>query len=548
MLKPVRVLMAVVVAIAVALSGISSAQAEPLPVDLRPEQAIDVAVSQKLTEAGVSATPVLDDAGWLRRVTLDLAGRIPTRGELTEFLASDDPGKRAATVDRLMASPDFEFHLRNELDLLLLARLRDDGEFREYLLAAVRENRSWDRVFREIMLPERERPGEKGPTAFLRERVEELDDVTNDTAALLFGVNVSCAKCHDHPLVADWLQDHYFGMASFFKRTYRTRSGMLAEKFDGDLKFTTVDGEEKPAAFMFLTGTTVTDPSGPRSDEERKLVEEAIEKAQKEDDAPAPPLPEFSPRVELVRMAMEEGEQSFFARNMVNRTWGRLLGQGLVHPLDQMHSENPPSHPELLDWLARDFVAHGYDVRRLIRGIALSETYARESEWTSESDPPAPELFARGVARPLTPRQFGLSLAVATTNPEQLPGIEKPEEWASRRENFENQANGFARLVEIPEDNFQVSVEEALLFSNGEQIANDYLRDGGDRLVGALQQIDDADALVATAFECTLTRSPDDEERAAFAAYLGARSERRVEAIQQLVWVLVTSPEFRFNH
>ncbi len=531
-----------------ATSGATAIGDEGLTADLPAEQAIDLAVSRKLADAGVSATPVVDDAHFLRRATLDLAGRIPTRAELAAFVASDDAEKRTAAVDRLMASPDFAYHLRNELDLLLLARLRDDGEFREYLLTAVRENRSWDQLFREIMLPERERPGEKGPTAFLRERVQELDDVTNDAAALLFGVNVSCAKCHDHPLVADWLQDHYFGMASFFKRTYRTRNGMLAEKFDGDLKFTTVDGEEKPAAFMFLTGTTVTDPTGPRSDEERKQIEEAIEKAQKEDDAPAPPLPEFSPRIELVRMALEGGEHSYFARNMVNRTWARLLGQGIVHPLDQMHSENPPSHPELLDWLSRDFAAHGYDLRRLIRGIVLSETYARDSEWTSESDPPAPELFARGVARPLTPRQFGASLAVATMNPEQLPGLEKPDEWNGRRERFESQANGFASQVEIPEDNFQVSVEEALLFSNGNRIANDYLRDGGDRLVGTLSQIEEIDVLVTTAFECTLSRGPVAEEQAAFTEYLNARGDRRSAAVQQLVWALVTSPEFRFNH
>jgi hypothetical protein len=521
---------------------------EPLPADVPPQQAIDLAVSQRLSDAGVAALPVVDDARFLRRVTLDLAGRIPTRGELADFIASADVDKRTVLVDRLCASPDFAFHQRNELDLLLLARLDDNGEWRDYLLAATRENRSWDRLFREIMLPERERPGEKGPAAFLRERVEELDDVTNDTAALLFGVNVSCAKCHDHPLVADWLQDHYFGMASFFKRTYRTRKGMLAEKFEGDLKFTTVDGEEKPAAFMFLTGTTVTDPSGPRSDDERKQLEEAIEKAQKEEEAPDPPLPDFSPRTELVRMALEGNEQSYFARNMVNRVWARLMGRGIVHPLDQMHSENPPSHPELLDWLARDFVAHGYDLKHLLRGIVLSEAYARDSVWTSETEPPAPELFARAVPRPLTPRQFGLALALATSNPDQLPGLDKPDDWAGRRESFENQANGFARDVEIPEDGFQVSIDEALLFSNGDRIAGDYLRDGGDRLVGALVTMEDGNSLVTTAFECALSRTPDEDERTAFTTYLNDRSDRRTAAVQQLVWALVTSPEFRFNH
>jgi hypothetical protein len=252
--------------------------------------------------------------------------------------------------------------------------------------------------------------------------------------------------------------------------------------------------------------------------------------------------------MELVRMALEGNEQSYFSRNIVNRAWARLMGRGIVHPLDQMHSENPPSHPELLDWLARDFVAHGYDLKHLMQGIVLSDAYARDSVWSSEAEPPAPELFARAVARPLTPRQFGLALAIATSNPEQLPGLDKPEDWPGRRENLENQANGFARDVEIPEDDFQVSVDEALLFSNGDRIANDYLRDGGDRLVGALAAMEDGDALVTTAFECTLSRGPDDEERSLFITYLKERSDRRTAAIQQLVWALVTSPEFRFNH
>ena len=362
---------------------------ELLPADVAIENAIDQYRNDRLAAEAIAAPPSINDDAWLRRVTLDLAGRVPTLAELRDFRASEDADKRTALVDRLIASPDFAFHLRNEVDLLLLARIRQDGEWRDYLLAATQENRSWDRVFREVMLPERELPEDKGAGAFLRERVKEIDDLTNDTASLFFGVNISCAKCHDHPLVADWLQDHYFGLSSFFKRTYRTKQGMLAERFDGEVKFTTVDGEEKAAAFMFLSGSTIDEPAREVSEEEKKQIQEAIQKAEKEDEADPPPLPEFSPRTELVRMATDEGEQGFLARNMVNRVWARLMGRGLVHPLDQMHSENPASHPELLDWLARDFATHGYDLRRLTRGIVLSETYARDTRWTGESELPS---------------------------------------------------------------------------------------------------------------------------------------------------------------
>ena len=377
--------------------------------------------------------------------------------------------------------------------------------------------------------------GDKGPAAFLRERVSELDDITNDTAVLFFGVNIGCAKCHDHPLVADWQQDHYFGMAAFFKRTYRTKAGLLAERFDGDLQFTDIVGTEKPARFMFLTGDSIEPPALEWSDEERQRINEAIDQAEKKDDADPPPNPDFSPRSELVDLALGDAENHFFARNMVNRTWARLLGRGIVHPLDQMHSENPASHPELLDWLARDFAENGYDLRRLIRGIVLSETYQRDSRWPIDSEAPAPELFAVAQPRALTPRQLSLSLLVVSANPEQLIGTEDSANWAERREQLENSANGFADQIEIPGDGFQISVDEALLFSNSQRIENDYLRDAGDRLVGHLKQMEDASSLIDAAFLSALSRTPSDEERETFADYLAAREDRRVAAIQQLL-------------
>jgi hypothetical protein len=518
------------------------------PADTNASTVIDTCIAERHSAAGVTPAPVIDDGAFLRRVTLDLAGRIPTSAETREFVAMLAADKRTQLVDQLLASADFAFHQRNELDLLLLARIERDDDWRAYLLDAVRENRSWDRLFREVLLPERERPGDKGAAAFLRERVRELDDLTNDTAALFFGVNVSCAKCHDHPLVEDWKQQHYFGMASFFKRTYRTKQGLLAERFDGRLKFNTTSGEEHDAQFMFLTGVSIEEPQAERTDEERKQIEAAIKRAEKEDNADAPPLPDFSPRTELVRLALEDRERDFLARNMVNRTWARLTGRGLVHPLDQMHSANPPSHPELLAWLARDFAANGYDLKRLIRGIVLSETYARDSRWNGAGDFPPPELFAVGAARPLTPRQFALSLNIATADPEQLPGLEKPDYWPQRREALESQSQDLAGRFEIPDDNFQVSVDEALLFSNDDRIQNDALRDAGDRLVGRLKSIGDDGAAVAAAFEAVLSRAPTADEQAAFAGYLGERGARRVEGIQQVVWALVTSPEFRFSH
>ena len=176
-------------------------------------------------------------------------------------------------------------------------------------------------------------------------------------------------------------------------------------------------------------------------------------------------MPEFSPRLQLVDIALQDDSDAFFAKNIVNRVWARMLGSGLVNPLDQMHSGNPPSHPELLDWLARDLKQHGYDLHRLIRGVALCTAYARDSEWSSAAEPPGEGYFAIARTRALTARQLALSLQIAATSPGKWPDVAACDEWTKMRESLEKQANGWVREFEQPNENFQVAVDEALFFS-----------------------------------------------------------------------------------
>lgn len=509
-------------------------------------QFIDTQIESRQQAENVTPNPLIDDDGFLRRIMLDLAGRVPTLRELQDFRSDTSDGKRSRLIDLLLESEDYAFHQRNEIDLLLLARIRRDNEWRDYLLESTQQNKGWDQLFREVMIPEVEYPGVEGPRAFLRERIRELDDLTNDTAVLFFGVNISCAKCHDHPLVPDWEQAHYFGMASFFNRTFKTKSNMLAEKFDGNLKFKNVLGEEKPAQFMFLTGATVDEPIQELSDEERKALEEAVKQAQREELA-TPPAVGFSPREEFVELALADEDKDFFSRNIVNRIWARLMGRGFVMPLDQMHSENPPSHPELLATVANDLRQNNFDLKRLIKAIVNTRAYQRSAFWTQDSDPPPMELFALGEARPLTPRQLALSLHVASTNPEQLPGLQKPEDWASKRDNFERRSDGFSDLFPIPDESFQVGVDEALMFSNSDRFSNEFLRQSGDRLVESALKVEEPAERTSLLFQTILTREPNPDEAQAVTNYL-TKGEDHVANVQQAIWALLASPEFRFNH
>jgi len=519
-----------------------------LPANSEIAVVVDTYIDANLQSRAIAAGPVADDATVLRRTTLDLAGRVPTPKEYQWFLEQPETVRRDMLVDRLMQSSDFDFHLRNSLDELLLPNRPNDGEFRDYLLWAVRQKRPWDQMFRDMLAARQADGAEKGAAQFVSSRIRSVDDLTNDTAVLFFGVNVSCAKCHDHPLVEEWKQDHFYGMQAFFNRTFATRKNVVTEKPFGELKFKTTAGEEKLASFMFLNGAIAEDKTPGFPDEERKQLEEQIRKLEREENAGYILFPSFSPRRELAELAVRDDKQQFLAKNIVNRTWQRLMGMGLVDPPDQLHEANPPSHPELLQWLTRDLVSSGYDLRRLIRGIVLSKAYARSSEWTVQETPPAPSTYAVAATKPLTPRQLAASLLVAVRTPESWPATDDVAAWTKLRNDLENQANGWTREFEQPGENFQIAVDEALFFSNNDRITNDLLRDGGDRIIGKLKTIEGEAEAVDQLWVNVLNRPPSDEERQTAMAWLKRENTERVDSLRSLAWALLAGPEIRFNH
>ncbi len=524
---------------------LATVAAAETPAPGRPvEEVVDQLVDARLHEEGVTPAAAADDATLLRRLTLDLVGRIPTPAEVRAYVACADPDKRVKLVDSLLASPAFARHQGAEFDALLMAGVK--GSLRDYLVRAFTEHRSWDRIFRDLLLPDETDPQGKGAGEFLRQRVKDLDRLTTDVSSLFFGVNVSCAQCHDHPLVADWKQEHYYGMKSFFARTL-DNGGFLAERAVGVVKFQTSKGAGREARLMFLTGATVDTPTlrEPTSDE-AKRDKQMLDDCKKR--KVAPPPPSFSARAQLVELALRPDQRHFFTKSIVNRLWHRFFGRGLVMPLDQMHAENPPSHPELLDWLAQDTAEHGYDLHRLIRGLVLSRAYARGSRWEGGGEAPAPELFAVARVRPLSPLQLATALRIATAAPDALPADLAPAEFEKRVERLEASARGFASSLEPPGEGQQIGVSESLLFSNGDRFQKEFLADGPDRLLGRLTRTADLNELIDTAVLCVLSRPATAEERHLLGDYLARRADRKAEACRQVVWALVTGAEFRFNH
>ena len=520
------------------LQPVLSAQ-DLLPPETTIEQAVDHYIQAEQATGNITPAPQADDYILLRRTMLDLIGRIPTVAEVEAYVADEDPEKRVKLVDRLMQQPEFVEQLAYDLNNVLAPAGKTDLEL--YLADALNNSKGWGNIFADMIYGNYEEEMPKQAMQFVNLRINDIDNLTNATSALFFGVNISCAKCHDHPLVSEWTQAHFYGMKSFFNRSF-SNGDFVAERAYGEIKYANTNGEQLDAKLMFLSGSVIEEPEPVLLDDEAKKKEKAELEKLKKDKKPAP-APEFSRRAQLIEIALRENDRDYFSKNLVNRMWNRMYGHGLVMPLDQMHPENPPSHPDLLDWLARDTYTNDYNIQRLIRGLILSKTYSQNSVYGGEKRP-AKFWFAMANVKPMSPRQYAAALALASRNPAHF---DDPNEAVSRIRNEVQAHRGWERKFVVPGERFQVSVDEALLFSNADEF-KDKIKVANDRLGGELAAIESDEALVQRAIKTVYSRPATAEELEAISAYVAARSDRREEAISQIVWALLTSSELRFNH
>jgi hypothetical protein len=384
--------------------------------------------------------------------------------------------------------------------------------------------------------------------AFLNYRKAALKDqsIARDVGQAFFGVDLRCAQCHDHPHVADWTRERFFGLSAFFVRSYdftytnaqNQKVTVLAEKDRGELEYTTPDGKKKAVPLMFLDGTVVAEPPPP------PLPPAANEKAAPPPPNAPPPVPAFSRREALVRTALD-AKSPFFKRAIVNRVWRQLLGRALVEPVDMMHEDNPATHPELLDLLANDFAEHGYDLRRLIAVIMQTQVYSRSSRWPGNGDLPPETLYAVATLKPLDADQLAFSLPLATGYYDAQLGAGKKRNMVQVRAS----ANWKEVVAEFESqrDAFEPTTTQALFLLNSPYVQTHFI--AKSNLAQALSALPDDAAVVRRAYLSILSRPPTEAETARVSQYLRDRGkEARAEACRELVWALVTGAEFRFNH
>src|SRR5207245_2427396 len=201
---------------------------------------------------------------------------------------------------RLMESPAFARQQVAELDWVLMDG--KGGGFRDYLTRAVKENRGWDKIFREVITANATNRGTKGCEQFLKTRIKDNDRLANDVSVRFFGVNISCAQCHDHPYVLNWKQDHYYGMKSFFNRTFEN-GDFLGEREYEYVTFKPKRGDTKRAALLFISGEVMKEPDAAEPNEDAKKAEKKLLEEYKKKKEP-PPAPKFSRRAQLVEAAL----------------------------------------------------------------------------------------------------------------------------------------------------------------------------------------------------------------------------------------------------
>lgn len=474
---------------------------------------VDRQVGAELERLRVPASPLCDDGAFLRRLHLDLIGRLPTPEAARAFLAeSPSTEKRRRVVEELLASPEFvDLWTLHLADLLLLNGKGETAKvYYQWLHDQVAAHAPYDQIARELLTATGD-PTKNGPAGFFA-LARDPRDLAEHVGRMFLGARIGCARCHAHPSDR-WTQEDYHRFAAFLARV----------SLDGGVVRVADRGEvDDPKTGRPLTPKPLgAPPQGQESTSDDRRLELAAWVT-----APDNPL---------------------FARAFVNRVWRHLMGRGLIEPVDDLRPTNPPTHPRLLEDLANDFVVHGFDLRQLVRVIVTSRTYQLSSlAW--KSNRADSRLYSHALMKSLPAAVFADGVAQVTGVPDVYPGY--PE--GTRAVQLASPATPSPALDLLGRCGRTQACDEstsgggglaqALHLINGSTI-NDKLP---GRVLDKVKGLAD-DQVVEELYLSAFTRLPTEAEQTEWATLL-ARAHRRSEAIEDLLWALLNSREFALNH
>lgn len=502
---------------------------------------IDEIVQTNLRKMNVVPSRLAGDREFLRRVFLDVCGKLPSAAEADDFLADTSPTKRAALIDKLLETPEYADVRTLQLGDMLRVHPRNLGNnlagergtalWTEWIHDAVRDNMPYDKFVRQLLLA-RGSTFQNGAANFWRvERTPE--DRMETTSQAFLGQRMACARCHKHPFDR-WTTDDYWDFAAFMGKI-GDRSGHL----DGEAEiYNKPDGR--------VINGSVTGNKGKEAHPTFLGDKPPLTLASDKSDAAAVPAHNV---MAAYADWMVSPQNPYFAKATVNRLWSHYLGKGVIHPVDDMRATTPPSVPGLLDALASDFVTHHYDTKRVIRLILNSRTYQTASD-VNPTNVLDDKFFSHFYPRPL-PAQVLLDCLNQATGSTERFGDFPLETHAAQLtlpvgsyflDTFGRSHREF--LAELEPKN-EPTLTQTLHILNSPYIDNKIKASGGTVRELLKNKTLTDEALVAALYQRTFCRPPFPKEQTAALAFL-QKSARRDEGAQDLLWALISAREFYF--
>lgn len=509
---------------------------------------VDRAIDGRLVSANLTASPLADDAEFLRRVTLDITGRIPTCEDTVGFLEDTASDKRAALIDRLLEKPAYGLHFAVIWQELI--KPRDLGSaksgpdpFLPWLAEQFNRDRGWNQIVSDLLTAEgnlRQNP----QTGFITANCENFDPQPNlladSTSRLFWGVQLRCAECHDHPF-AQWKQADFWGTAAFFSRL---RRGYTQGKNPLGWTFTEAAPDEEVSQRF---GVAVAPPGVPGAAilvpaEGGKLAKQVVnarflggEPAGWKDDGPF--------RSRFADWATS-AENPFFARNAANRLWAHFFGRGLVHPLDEFQENNPPTHPEVLDLLTQDLIAADFDLKHLIRVVCSTRAYQRTSRPTEDNANDV-TLCSHMAVKLLRPEMLHDALSMVLVPPVRKPGAKQQSETIQPLPGVTR--DEFVRFFGVRPGEGTLSIVnqgilQVLRLMNGPPLNRDF--PGLTRFGGGKAAPED---VIQSMFLAAYSRHPSATELQSMLGHVAEYSDPK-DAYPGMLWALLNSSEFALNH
>ena len=512
---------------------------------------IDAQIEAAWQREKLSPAPPTTDAEFLRRIYLDLVGTIPTHEQAAKFLDDQSADKRTRLIDELLADPRYARHQAEVWDQVLFGRhppgYETDrrGGLLRWLEKQFAENKPYDEWVRALLKAEGNSV-EDGPPMYFAQYRNQPEDASEAISQTFLGVQLQCARCHDHPFET-WTQLDFYGMAAFLSRLQIVSVGkqenltkfMVAEKSTGDILFTGPAKDQmagkkgEPVKPKFLLGDPLSEPAVPEDFKQPKFEDNKI-----------PEKPLYSRKDQLADW-ITGSENRFFARAVANRIWAQYMGRGLVHPVDNMSEANKPTDPQLLDRLTAELKAHKFDLKWYVRELVSSKTYQLSSR--GAADEPMPLWHEYGRVRPLSAEELMDSWRAATW-------YDAVELQRKDKEQSKNRFHPVAKEYMLQffgtpstgTGDFQGGLHEHLFLNNG-PLSQLVERQKGSLAEWLSISTDPMEQRIERLYLSTLTRRPTAEEVEKIKTFAGEGDGKNARW-QDVVWAVVTSSEFRFNH